>query len=62
MIGTFMLKLQHIYAEHTLQPPFAQNYEIRLFFLEKQSLCREYGAHDAVTEVIRLFFFDLQTI
>jgi len=33
MIGTFVHKLQHIYAEYTLKPPFAQNDEIRLFFL-----------------------------
>jgi len=32
------------------------------FSLEKQSLCREYGGHDAVTEVIRVLSFDLPTI
>jgi len=62
MIGTFVQKLQQTYAEYTLKPPFAQNDEIRLFFLEKQSLCSEYGVHDAVTEVIRVLSVDLQTI
>ena len=62
MIGIFVLKLHHIFAEYTLKPPFAQNDEIRLFFLEKQFLCSEYGVHDAVTEVFRVLSFELPTI
>jgi len=62
MISTFVLKPPHIYAECTLKPPFARNDEIRLFVPEKQSLCPEYGVHDAATEVIRVLSFDLQTI
>jgi len=62
MIGTFVLKLQHVYAEHTLKPPFARNDEIRLFVLEKQSLCPEYGVNDAATKVIRALLLDLQTL
>ena len=54
-----MLKLQYIYAEYTLKAPFAQNDEIRLFYLEKQSLRPEYCVHDTVTEVIRVLSFDL---
>ena len=57
-----MLKLQYIYAEYTLKAPFAQNDEIRLFYLEKQSLRPEYCVHDTVTEVIRVLSVDLQTI
>ena len=62
MIGNFVLKIKHIYAEYALQSPFARNDEIRLFVPEKQSLCPEYGVHDAATEVIRVLSFDLQTI
>jgi len=62
MIGNFVLKIKHIYAEYALQSPFAWNDEIRLFVLEKQSLCPEYGVHDAATEVIRELSFDPKSI
>jgi len=62
MIGTFVLKLQRVYAEYSLKPPFRTNDEIRLCVLEKQSHCPEYGVHDAASGVIRVLSFDLQAI
>jgi len=35
IIGTFVLNLQQIYAQLRLKPPFARNYEIRLFIFQK---------------------------
>jgi len=40
---------------------FGRKDEIRLFVLDKQSLCPEYGVHDAASEDIRVKSFDLQT-
>jgi len=56
MIGTYMLKLQSIYAEYRLKPSFAQIDKVRLFVLEKQScsLSLVYGVHDTANEDIRV--------
>jgi len=34
IIGTFVIKLQHFYAEKRLKTPFARNDQIRIFVLE----------------------------